>query len=242
MRRGYSKEAFLSLVTQARQVIGPHVTLSTDVITGFCGETEEDHQETVAVMKEVGFDQAFMFYYSMREGTHAHRRLQDDVPVSVKKRRLEEVIATFREEAKKKNEEEVRDARQHLVLVEGYSKRRKKRSKRGEGGEDDRDHQGGQKKKEDEGESAEEMTFELTGRTDSNKRVMIPDVPVRVVGQRNRSRHLRPGDYVVVKVVGAGVSTLQTIPLRITSLQSFYGVSSDGDDDDDDDGEKEEMV
>lgn len=70
MRRGYTREAFLSLVQDARTII-PGVCLSTDVIAGFCGETEEEHNETVSLMREVTFDQAFMFAYSLREKTHA---------------------------------------------------------------------------------------------------------------------------------------------------------------------------
>lgn len=72
MRRGYSKEAFLDLVQRARDVI-PGVALTTDVIAGFCGETEEEHQDTLDVMRTVQFDQAFMFAYSLRDKTHAAR-------------------------------------------------------------------------------------------------------------------------------------------------------------------------
>jgi MiaB/RimO family radical SAM methylthiotransferase len=74
MRRGYSREAFLELVTRAREVI-PDVTISTDVIAGFCGETEAEHADTVSLMIQVGFDQAFMFAYSLREKTHAARTM-----------------------------------------------------------------------------------------------------------------------------------------------------------------------
>lgn len=122
MRRGYSKEAFLTLVDDARRII-PDVALSTDVIAGFCGETEEDHMDTLDVMQRVGFEQAFMFYYSMREGTHAHRRLKDDVPLATKKRRLQEIIAVFRERAQEKNSAEVAEKRRHVVLVEGKAKK-----------------------------------------------------------------------------------------------------------------------
>ncbi|KAI8321289.1 hypothetical protein GQ54DRAFT_240612, partial [Martensiomyces pterosporus] len=90
MRRGYSREAFLDLVRHIREVI-PDVTFSTDVIAGFCGETEAEHKDTVSMMELVGFDTAFMFAYSMREKTHAHRKFKDDVPQDVKGRRLEEI-------------------------------------------------------------------------------------------------------------------------------------------------------
>lgn len=75
----------------------PQVTLSTDIIVGFCGETEEDHQATLDLMRRTGYDQAFMFAYSRRDKTYAARHLEDDVPEDVKQRRLAEVIAVFRE-------------------------------------------------------------------------------------------------------------------------------------------------
>ncbi|KAJ2745903.1 hypothetical protein GGI20_001782 [Coemansia sp. BCRC 34301] len=120
MRRGYTREAYLDLVKHIRAVI-PDVTFSTDVIAGFCGETEAEHQDTVSVMQQVGFDLAFMFAYSMREKTHAHRKYQDDVPADVKSRRLQEIIATFHAEAKVRNQRFV--GTQGLVLYEGLTKR-----------------------------------------------------------------------------------------------------------------------
>ncbi|KAJ2017336.1 hypothetical protein GGI01_002369 [Coemansia sp. RSA 376] len=120
MRRGYSREAYLDLVQHIRAVI-PDVTFSTDIIAGFCGETETEHQDTVSVMQQVGFDLAFMFAYSMREKTHAHRKYQDDVPADVKSRRLQEIIATFHASAKGRNQRFV--GTQGLVLYEGLTKR-----------------------------------------------------------------------------------------------------------------------
>jgi MiaB/RimO family radical SAM methylthiotransferase len=86
MRRGYSKDAFLELAHHTRSVI-PGVALSTDVIAGFCGETEEDHRHTLDVLEEVRFEQAFMFAYSRREGTHAAYKMEDDVDDNTKQRR-----------------------------------------------------------------------------------------------------------------------------------------------------------
>ncbi|KAJ1849649.1 hypothetical protein LPJ70_000339 [Coemansia sp. RSA 2708] len=120
MRRGYTGEAFRELVGHIRQII-PDVTFSTDVIAGFCGETEAEHQDTVAVMREVGFDMAFMFAYSMRERTHAHRKFQDDVAPDVKSRRLQEIIETFHATARVRNRRFI--GTQGLVLYEGLSKR-----------------------------------------------------------------------------------------------------------------------
>ncbi|KAJ2487241.1 hypothetical protein EV174_000648 [Coemansia sp. RSA 2320] len=120
MRRGYTREAFLELVDHIRGVI-PDVTFSTDVIAGFCGETEAEHQDTVSAMQLVGFDTAFMFAYSMRERTHAHRKYQDDVPADVKGRRLQEIITAFHASAKVRNQRFL--GLQGLVLYEGLTKK-----------------------------------------------------------------------------------------------------------------------
>ncbi|GAB5355160.1 hypothetical protein AAMO2058_000182400 [Amorphochlora amoebiformis] len=121
MRRGYTREAYLRLVETMRKHI-PDLTLSTDIIVGFCGESEYDHELTLSLMREVVYDTAFMFKYSSREKTHAHRRLNDDVPEAVKQRRLEELVETFFSESKRKNANEL--GKLHLVLVEGSSKRK----------------------------------------------------------------------------------------------------------------------
>ncbi|KAJ2553257.1 hypothetical protein EV175_003006 [Coemansia sp. RSA 1933] len=121
MRRGYSREAFLALAQHIRATI-PDITFSTDVIAGFCGETEAEHLDTVSVMQTVGFDMAFMFAYSMRERTHAHRRLSDDVPQDVKIRRLTQIIDTFHATAAQRNQRYV--GSQGLVLFEGLAKKR----------------------------------------------------------------------------------------------------------------------
>lgn len=104
MRRGYSREAYLELVATMRKII-PNVWISSDFITGFCDETEQEHRDTVTLMEEVGYDMAFMFSYSMREKTHAHRKYADNVPDDVKARRLSEIIQTFHKvgQAKTKN-------------------------------------------------------------------------------------------------------------------------------------------
>ncbi|KAK6479473.1 CDK5 regulatory subunit-associated protein 1 isoform X2 [Huso huso] len=120
MRRGYTREAYLELVDHIRSVI-PEVSLSSDFIAGFCGETEEDHLQTVSLLREVRYNVGFLFAYSMRKKTHAYHRLQDDVPGEVKQRRLEELIRVFREEAASLNLGLVGSTQ--LVLVEGVSKR-----------------------------------------------------------------------------------------------------------------------
>uniref|UniRef100_A0A3B4F8L0 CDK5 regulatory subunit associated protein 1 n=1 Tax=Pundamilia nyererei TaxID=303518 RepID=A0A3B4F8L0_9CICH len=120
MRRGYTREAYLDLVRNIKQII-PDVSLSSDFISGFCGETEDDHQQTLSLIREVGYNVGFLFAYSMRKKTHAFHRLQDDVPVEVKQRRLEECITVFRGEAERVNAALIGSTQ--LVLVEGESKR-----------------------------------------------------------------------------------------------------------------------
>ncbi|XP_043351730.1 mitochondrial tRNA methylthiotransferase CDK5RAP1 isoform X3 [Dermochelys coriacea] len=116
MRRGYTREAYLELVQHVRDSI-PGVSLSSDFIAGFCGETEGDHQQTVSLLRQVRYNVGFLFAYSMRQKTRAYHRLQDDVPVEVKRRRLEELISVFRAEATRANGAMV--GRSQLVLVEG---------------------------------------------------------------------------------------------------------------------------
>jgi tRNA-2-methylthio-N6-dimethylallyladenosine synthase len=120
MRRPYTREQYLKLIEKMRTII-PGLSLSTDIITGFCGETEEQHKDTVDLMGHVQFDLAYMFAYSERGRTLAERKFEDDVPEDVKKRRLSEIITTHRTGAKISNDAEV--GKRHLILVEGPSKR-----------------------------------------------------------------------------------------------------------------------
>ena len=122
MNRPYTRDAFLRLVDQIRTTL-PQCTISTDVITGFCGETEAEHAATVSLMEQVGFDHAFMYLFSMRENTFAWRHYRDDVPLEVKKRRLAEIQDAFYSTLKKKLPQLA--GTPQLVLVEGESKRSK---------------------------------------------------------------------------------------------------------------------
>lgn len=115
MRRGYTSEAYLNLIKSIRAKI-PDISLSSDFISGFCGETEEDHLMTIDLLKQVEFDEAFMFAYSSRDKTPAARKYVDDVDPEVKSRRLREVIDTFYPVLAKKNEREI--GKYHLVLAE----------------------------------------------------------------------------------------------------------------------------
>ncbi|GAA5520811.1 tRNA (N6-isopentenyl adenosine(37)-C2)-methylthiotransferase MiaB [Aliifodinibius salicampi] len=120
MRRPYTREQYLELVEKMRDII-PGVTLSTDIITGFCDETEEEHQDTLSLMAEVKYDLAYMFAYSERGRTLAERKYEDNVPEDVKKRRLSEIIEQQMSIQEELNKKEI--GRRHLVLVEGTSKR-----------------------------------------------------------------------------------------------------------------------
>ena len=120
MRRKYTRAWYLERVAKIRSVI-PDCGLTTDVIAGFCGETEQDHRDTLSLMEEVCFDGAFMFQYSERPGTLAARKYPDDVPDDVKTARLNEIIALQNRVSLKSNEKEV--GKRHEVLIEGVSKR-----------------------------------------------------------------------------------------------------------------------
>ncbi|PWA03126.1 hypothetical protein BB558_000690 [Smittium angustum] len=102
MRRGYTYESYMELVYRIREII-PDVTFSTDLIVGFCGETDSEFQQTLELVKNVGFDMAFMFAYSLREKTHAHRKYKDDVPATIKNERLQQLVELFHSIAKEKN-------------------------------------------------------------------------------------------------------------------------------------------
>ena len=120
MRRRYTREGYLERVARIRTLM-PDCAITTDVIAGFCSETEEDHRDTLSLFEAVGFDAAFMFQYSERPGTLAARKYPDDVPPAVKTRRLEEIIALQNRLSLESNRRDV--GKTFTVLVEGPSKR-----------------------------------------------------------------------------------------------------------------------
>ena len=120
MNRKYTREWYLGRIEAIRRIL-PDAAIGTDVFCGFHSETEEDHRLTLSLMREVGFDTAFMFKYSERPGTYAQKHLPDDVPEEVKVRRLNEIIALQTELSLQSNLREV--GKEVEVLVEGYSKR-----------------------------------------------------------------------------------------------------------------------
>lgn len=120
MNRGYTAEWYMDRIAAIKRIV-PEAFISTDIITGFCGETEEEHQDTVKMMREVEYEFAYMFFYSERPKTLAERKFEDDIPLEVKKRRLNEVQAIQHELSHKAHQKLVGTTCE--VLVEGTSKR-----------------------------------------------------------------------------------------------------------------------
>jgi len=120
MNRTYTKEWYLAKVDRIREVI-PDCGISSDVITGFCTEAEEDHLETLDVMQYSKYDMSYMFIYSERPGTLAQRRYQDDIPEEIKKRRLTEIVGLQNRLSLESNQKDI--GKSFKVLIEGDSKR-----------------------------------------------------------------------------------------------------------------------
>ena len=120
MNREYTREWYLERVRAIQSII-PDCSLSSDMITGFCTEAEEDHKESLSLMENVGFDFAYMFKYSERPGTRAARKLKDDVPESVKSARLSEMISLQNRLSSKSKKNDI--GKVFDVLIEGFSKR-----------------------------------------------------------------------------------------------------------------------
>ncbi|MBP6024040.1 MiaB/RimO family radical SAM methylthiotransferase [Ferruginibacter sp.] len=120
MNRTYSREWYIAKVNRIKEII-PDCGLSTDMITGFCTETEEEHQESLSLMEYCKYDLAYMYFYSERPGTLAARRFADDIPEAIKKRRLQEMIDLHRIQSLQSMQREVGKTRK--VLIEGTSKK-----------------------------------------------------------------------------------------------------------------------
>lgn len=120
MNRTYTREWYLAKVARIREFM-PDCGISSDIIAGFCTETEEDHEDTLALMAACAYDFSYMFFYSERPGTLAQRRYEDDVPESVKKRRLQEIVDLQNSLSLESNQRDV--GKRFRVLIEGDSKR-----------------------------------------------------------------------------------------------------------------------
>lgn len=120
MNRGYNRSWYQDKIDSIKKII-PDCGLSTDIIAGFCTETEEEHQDTLSLMEYVKFDYAFMFAYSERPNTLAQRKLKDDVPLEIKKRRLSEIIDLQQKHSLYRNQSAI--GKTYKVLIEGLSKK-----------------------------------------------------------------------------------------------------------------------
>ena len=249
MRRGYDRESYMRLIDDIRSILpSDDLALSTDIIAGFCGETEADHIDTTDMMSYVQYDMAYMFKYSERSKTHAGRSMVDDVPEHVKSRRLTEIINVFREEVQIRNDT-VEVGRVRLVLLEGESRKgRKDREKKKNG---NGDHGGSCSNTLDDGD--DEVRW-WGGRTDQNKRIIFPIVPsghkqsstivmpgscpdesevkkrLFLVDQKRdngdddtwKTVDVRAGDYAAVLVTGARGHTLRGKLLWRSSIEGFH--------------------
>ena len=123
MNRTYSREWYIAKVDRIREII-PECSISTDIIAGFCTETEDDHKDTLSIMKYSKYDMSYMFFYSERPATLAARRFADDVPVEVKKRRLDEIVKLQNKMSYQSNMTDI--GKTFKVLIEGNSKKSEK--------------------------------------------------------------------------------------------------------------------
>jgi tRNA-2-methylthio-N6-dimethylallyladenosine synthase len=121
MNRTYDREWYLNRIDAIRAILGEECGISHDLIAGFCTETEDEHKDTLSLMEYVKYDYGYMFAYSERPGTPAAKKLEDDIPEDVKKRRLNEIIALQQQHSLARNQMSI--GKVQKVLVEGFSKR-----------------------------------------------------------------------------------------------------------------------
>ena len=179
MNRRYTREWYLNRIAAINRIL-PGCSLSTDIIAGFCGETEEEHQETLSLMREVGFDFAYMFKYSERPDTKAARHMKDDIPEKVKTRRLNEIITLQNELSAVSKKADI--GKTFEVLVEGRAK--KSIAHR------DTAHNLSPAK------AMQDNAVTMMGRTTGNKVVVF------------HASGISPGDYVSVCITSATSATL----------------------------------
>lgn len=185
MRRGYTREAYLDLVDRLRKKI-PGLSLTTDTISGFCGETDEDHRQTIELIKQVQYNQIYTFKYSMRQKTHAYHNYIDDVEEAIKQERLLEIKELFRQQAHQLNKSKI--GSKQLILIESDSKR------------SDSDWQ---------------------GLSDNNVTTILPKMKVPSLTDSS-VRPIRPGDYVICRVIDANSQTFRGEPICITTQEDFH--------------------
>jgi len=196
MNRGYDRAWYLERIASIRRHM-PDCAISTDLIAGFCGETEEDHQLTLSLMEEVGYDMAFMFKYSERPKTLAARKYADDVPDEVKGRRLQEIIATQKLCSAKRMASYLGQV--HEVLIEGVSKR-------------SAEHMYGRNSQ----NAVVIVPKAVDGRPLAVDRQPVPGQPSTNNHQPTAaSCELQPGDFVRVRITNATSGSLQGEVLEV---------------------------
>lgn len=121
MNRTYSREWYIQKIDKIREILGEECGISSDMIAGFCTETEAEHRDTITLMDYAKYDFSYMFMYSERPGTLAEKKYADDIPIEVKKRRLSEIIEKQRQLSAERNQLDLQKV--HKVLIEGHSKR-----------------------------------------------------------------------------------------------------------------------
>jgi tRNA-2-methylthio-N6-dimethylallyladenosine synthase len=120
MNRTYTREWYMAKVDRIREIM-PDCGISSDIIAGFCTETDEDHADTLGIMEHSRYDMSYMFFYSERPGTLAAKRYEDDVPQDLKKKRLQEIVEVQNRLSRHSNQQDIGKA--FKVLIEGDSKR-----------------------------------------------------------------------------------------------------------------------
>jgi tRNA-2-methylthio-N6-dimethylallyladenosine synthase len=120
MNRTYTREWYMAKVDRIREIL-PDCSITSDIIAGFCTETEDDHKETLSIMEYSNYDYSYMFFYSERPGTLAERRYKDDIPEEVKKRRLTEIVAMQNQLSLESNKKDI--GKTVEVLIESSSKK-----------------------------------------------------------------------------------------------------------------------
>ena len=237
MRRGYTRAAYVDLVQRARGFLGrgsPEgvaMGLSSDFISGFCGETEEEHNEVLSLVRQIGFDQAFTYSYSRRDQTYAGLFLQDDVHEAVKARRLTELVETFQESVQARNQR-LEVGRLHLVLCEGEAKKSGSWTGRTDSNKRIvfRDPEEGQLL---DGIGADEAcVLALASASENAVAEALVDLKTRRQGGRilepglgRGSPRIAKGVYIVVKVFSARGQTLRGMALATTTLKQGFEVN-----------------
>jgi len=202
MNRKYTREWYLGRIAAINRIL-PGCTLSTDIIAGFCGETKEEHQETLSLMKEVGFDFAYMFKYSERPDTKAARHMKDDVPEEVKTNRLKEIITLQNELSAKSKKPDI--GKTFEVLVEGKARKsivdpdssELTEEKEQQSSISDADSSGDSTAgKVADGSTGQPQLTTMMGRTSGNKVVVF------------QAESVKPGEYVNVTITRSTSATL----------------------------------